>query len=111
MGEVTFHCKATSIHPASDPYGNEYVCVEFTIEAQRPPSVVQIPANLPQEISAVVPIISQIPKMLPQAKAYAHRLTIYLTVQEWERLQRRYHFGDEAEVKISSDGSFQLRLI
>lgn len=113
MSEVSFVCKVVSVHPSNDPYGNEFVCVEFALEAQRPPNVVQLPANVPQEISALIPLLSQIPKILPfgQARSYANRLLLYLTPQEWDRIKRKYQFGDEAEVKIAADGSIHLQVI
>jgi hypothetical protein len=100
----------TSIHPFFDQFGNEFICVEFTVEAQRPPSFVQMPRDAPQEISVVMPIISQIPKMFPQPKVYSNRLFLFLTTQEWERIQRKYQYGDEAEVNIDSNGSINVKL-
>lgn len=111
MDEVSFVCKVNSIHPSIDSYGNEYVCVEFAVEAQRPPSIIQMPQNVPQELSAVMPLLSQIPKMLPHGRTHANRLMIFLTPQEWERLRRKYQFGDEAEVKIAADGSVNVQLV
>lgn len=111
LEEVSFVCKVNAIHPSVDPYGSEYVCIEFAVEAQRPPSVIQVPPNMPQELSAVMPLLSQIPKMLPQSRTHANRLVIFLTPQEWEHMKRKFQFGDEAEVKIGPDGSIRVQLI
>jgi len=111
MSEITFVCKVTSVHPSNDAYGNEYVCVEFAFEPPKPPSVVQMPPNMPREFSMVMPLITQIPKMLLQSKAYSNRLVLYLTLQEWDRLRRKYQFGDEIEIKIASEGSITAQLV
>ena len=109
MSDVTFVCKVTAVHPSNDAYGNEYV--EFAFEPPKPPSIVQMPPNMPQEFSMVMPLITQIPKMLSQSKAYSNRLILYLTPQEWDKLKRKYQFGDETEIKISSEGSITAQLM
>ncbi|RLG92130.1 MAG: hypothetical protein DRO36_02330 [Candidatus Hecatellales archaeon] len=107
--EIIIHCKVTSIHPSSDSYGNEYVCIEFSVEAQKPPTVMSFPSNLPQEISFVIPILSQIPKMFSQGKAYTQRLVLFLTNQEWERMSRKYQYNEEVEVRINrKDGTIKI---
>jgi hypothetical protein len=111
MSEVTFSCRATAVHPHYDPFGNEYVCVEFSVEAPRPPSFFQMPKEIPEELSAVIPIVSQIPKMMTHGKAYTNRLVLFLTVQEWEKMERKYQYGDDAEVAISKDGSIHVRVV
>ncbi len=111
MSGVAFPCRVTAVHPHYDAYGNEYVCVEFSVEAQRPPSVIQMPKEAPEELSAVIPIVSQIPKMMVHGKAYSNRLVLFLTVQEWERMERKYQYGDDAEVSIGRDGSISVRVV
>jgi len=110
MSEVTFPCRVTAVHPHYDAFGNEYVCVEFSVEAQRPPSIIQMPKEAPEELSAVIPIVSQIPKMMVHGKAYSNRIVLFLTVQEWERMERKYQYGDDAEVSIGKDGSINVRV-
>jgi hypothetical protein len=111
MSEVTFPCRVTAVHPNYDPFGNEYVCVEFSVEAQRPPSVIQMPKDVPEELSAVIPIVSQIPKMMTHGKAYSNRVVLFLTVQEWERMERKYQYGDDAEVTIGRNGSIHVKVV
>ncbi|WP_309491877.1 arcadin 1 [Candidatus Hecatella orcuttiae] len=111
MGSISIICKVNAIHPSAAPFGGEFVCVEFAVEAQKPPSFIQIPKDIPQEVSAVMPILTQLPKMLPQVKPYNNRLVLYLTPQEWEKLPRKYQYGDEVEIKINPDGSIHVSLI
>mgnify|MGYP001041898232 FL=1 len=111
MSEVTFTCRVTAVHPHYDPFGNEYVCAEFSVEAPRPPSVIQMPKEAPEELSAVIPIVSQIPRMMAHGKAYTNRLVLFLTVEEWEKMERKYQYGDDAEVAIGKDGSIHVRVV
>jgi len=111
VGEVTIGCRVNAIRPVNDPYGNEFVCIEFATEAERPPSLIQLPKDAPQELSMVMPIITQIPKMFPQVKAYTNRLTLLLTVSEWERLKRKFQFGEEVEIKVDDNGEIRVRLV
>lgn len=99
------------MHPSFDQFGNEFVCIEFSVEAERPPSFVQMPRDVPQEVSAVMPIISQIPKMFPQAKAYSNRLVLFLRVDEWNRLQRKYQYGDDVQIRVAADGSININVL
>ncbi|RLI28358.1 MAG: hypothetical protein DRO46_04140 [Candidatus Hecatellales archaeon] len=109
---VTIPCKVISVHPSFDTYGNEYVCVEFGVEARKPPTVMSLPANLPQEVSSfIVPLLSQIPKMMPQPKTYSKRLALYFTQEEWNRLPRKYQYGDEVEIRVLKDGTLNVILV
>ena len=111
MAERIIRCKVISIHPAHDIFGNEYVCIEFGVESQPPPAFAVMPRDVPQEISAIMPIISQIPKMFGQARAYAKRFVLFLTQDEWGWLEKRPQYGDEVELVLRSDGSFSIRLV
>ncbi|OYT53634.1 MAG: hypothetical protein B6U77_03575 [Candidatus Hecatellales archaeon ex4484_218] len=107
--DIVINCKVISIRPHFDAYGNEFVCVEFGVEAQKPPTIMPVPTNLPPEVSAVIPIISQLPKMFSHGKVYSHRLTIFLSNQEWEKMGRKYQYNDEVEIRISrKDGTIKI---
>jgi len=108
---ITISCKVTAVYPSFDPYGNEYVCVEFGAEPRKPPTVMSMPANFPQELSFIIPLLAQIPKMVPQTKTYSKRLALYFTQEEWERLPRKYQYGDEVEVRVMRDGTVKVILV
>ena len=108
---VVIGCKVISIRPSFDAYGNESVCVEFGVESKRPPSVISMPANAPQELSFIAPLLSQIPKMLPQTKVYSRRLAVYFTPEEWDRLPRKYQYGDEVEIRVMKDGKIEIIIV
>ena len=108
MNDVTITCKVISIQPFFDGYGNEFVCIEFGVEASKPPTVVSVPSNVPQEISSVMPILTQIPKMVHQRRIYNNRLVLYLTKSEWEYLSRKYQYNDEVEIKVEKEGIIHL---
>lgn len=73
--------------------------MEFSIEAEKPPDVIQMPKDVPQELSGMAPIVFQMPKMIAQS-IYANRMVLFLSQQERERMRRKYGYGDEIEAKI-----------
>lgn len=111
LNTITIICKVISIHPFFDSNRNEYVCIEFGIEMPKPPTVVSMPSNIPKEVSSVIPILTQIPKIFGQTKTYdkySNRLILFLTKSEWESLSRKYQYGDEVELRIEKDGTIHL---
>jgi len=115
LGEVRFTIKVVSIHPSYDAQGNEYVCVEFGYRAPRMPTVV--PASAPREVSDAIRASKEMVRVIvpPQLRAhmhrYANRLTLYLSMDEWESLQQKYTVGDEFEVRVNNDGSITIKRI
>ena len=108
MVETTINCKVTAVHPTFDGMGGELISIEFAIESQQT-SVVAMPSNSSPEIMAVMPILKQLPRMFPQARAYTNRLVLYLTIQEWERLTKKYSYGDEFEIGVTEDGTVAVK--
>jgi len=108
MAETTINCKVTAVHPTFDGMGGELISIEFAIESQQT-SVVAMPSNSSPEVMAVMPILKQLPRMFPQARAYTNRLVLYLTIQEWERLTRKYSYGDEFEIRVTEDGTVTVK--
>ena len=109
MSEITFNIRVTSIHPSYDNQGNEYICVEF---GYRPPQFpTMIPTNVPKEVSDMMEASRDVVKVImppqfqAQMRTYANRLALYLTVDEWENLQRKYTVSDEFTVTLRDDGS------
>ncbi len=108
MEDIIISCRIIAIRPFFDGYGNEFVCIEFGTEAAKPPSVVSMPSNIPKEISSIMPLLAQIPKMHGQRKIFDNRLVLYLTKEEWGRLSRKYQYNDEVEIKINKEGDIHL---
>lgn len=115
MSEVSFTIKVVSIHPSYDAQGNEYVCVEFGFRPPRMPTVV--PASVPKEVSDALRASKEMVSVVipPQLRAhmhrYANRLTLYLSMDEWESLRQKYTVGDEFEVSVKNDGSIMIKRI
>ncbi|MEM3670385.1 MAG: arcadin 1 [Thermoprotei archaeon] len=108
---VRFECKVTSIHPAFDANGNEFVCVEFAYESAQPPSVLTLPKDAPPEASAFIPLLQSLPKTLFRTqKSYSNRLVVYLTPDEWEKLPTPYRVGDSYTVSIGQSGELEAKL-
>ena len=108
MSETMIGCKVTAVHPTFDAMGGELICVEFSVEA-RQANVIAMPSDTSPEVMAVMPLLKQLPKMLPQARAYNNRLVLYLTTQEWEKLNKKYSYGDEFEIRIANDGTITVK--
>jgi len=112
MSEITFNAKVTSIHPAYDNQGKEYICIEF---GYRPPQMpTMIPTSVPKEVSDIfeasrdaIKVIVP-PQLQAQMRTYASRLALYLTTDEWESLQRKYTVSDEFTITLKSDGSITV---
>ena len=112
MSDIIFNSKVTSIHPAYDNQGNEYICIEF---GYRPPQMpTMIPANMSKEVSDMIEASRDVvkvivpPQIQAQMRTYANRLALYLTMDEWENLQRKYTVSDEFTVIIKSDGNISI---
>jgi len=115
LSEVKFTIKVVSIHPSYDAPGNEYVCVEFGYRPPTMPTVV--PASVPREVTDAIQASKEMVRVIvpPQLQAhmhrYANRLTLYLSMDEWESLQQKYTVGDEFEVSVKNDGSITIKKI
>jgi hypothetical protein len=108
MSETIIGCKVTAVHPTFDATGGELICVEFSVEAKQA-NVFAMPSNASPEVMAVMPLLKQLPKMLPQSRAYNNRLILYLATQEWEKLTKKYSYGDEFEIRITGDGTITVK--
>lgn len=112
MNEIVFIIKVFSIHPTFDQQGMEYVCVEFGYKPPRMPTM--IPSNMSKEVSDIIQASKDMvkvivpPQLRSQSMSYANRLTLFLTREEWDSLEKRYTVGDEFKVIIRSDGSLLL---
>ncbi len=112
MSEIVFSVKVFSIHPVYDPQGIEYVCVELGYRPPRMP--IMVPSDVPKEVSDIIQASKDMvrvvvpPQLQSQMMNYASRLTLFLTIDEWEGLQQRYTVGDEFKVIIRPDGSLLM---
>lgn len=112
MSSITLAIKVVAVHPSYDNQGNEYICVEFGYRAPQIPTMV--PASVPKEISDVIEAgrdmvrVMVPPQLQAQMSRYSSRLMLFLTVDEWERLQQKYTVGDVFEVVLKLDGSMEM---
>ena len=108
MDEITINCRIVAIHPFFDEHRNEFVCIKFGVESSKPPTVVSMPTNVSKEVASIMPLLTQIPKMMSKPNVYNNRLILFLTKPEWNSLTRKYQYHDEVDIKISKDGTIQL---
>ena len=107
MSEVVFTAKVTALHITYDSQGNEYVTIDF---AYRPPRIpTMLPSDVPKEVSdmlkATKEMMSTMVPVQTHLRDYANRLVLFLTTDEFERLEQKYTIGDELKVTVKADGS------
>jgi len=103
--EIKFRAIVTSKTMYSDPLGGRGVKIELAEERELPPPVVMSRGEAPDLLKDVMPIVSQIIQSLPftrGGKVTFPRMTIWLSEEEWDRLEPKPDIGDEVEVVISS---------
>lgn len=112
LSENFFTVKVTAINPHYDYQGNEYVRIEF---GYRPPKIpTMVPTSIPKEVSeALEASRNMVQVMIPphvraQMRKYTNRLTLYLTINEWENLQQKHTVGDEFKIILKINGSIDL---
>ena len=95
----------------NDPFGEKLIKLEFAEEREIPGPIIFQQGNNPL-MRDIVPIISQVLKSMPMfsgRKAIMHRLTLYLTEDEWEKLTSKPEIGDEVEILIHDD-KFEIKM-
>ena len=107
MSEVVFTAKVTALHITYDSQSNEYVTIDF---AYRPPKMpTMLPTDVPKEVSDMLKATKEMMSTMVPAQTYlrdyANRLILFLTTDEFERLEQKYTIGDELKITVKPDGS------
>ena len=103
----SIHFKATLISKSivTSPLGEKLIKLEFVEEQPLPgPIVMGGETEMAREIA---PIISQVMKTLPifgNKRVNIPRLTLFLTENEWESLERKPEIGEEMRITVSKGG-------
>ncbi len=99
--EVKIRATLISKSMLTDPFGEKLIKLEFAEERELPgPIIVQDGSNpLARDI---VPIVSQVLRSLPMfgRRAVMHRLVLFLTEDEWDRLPEKPDIGDEVLIVV-----------
>ena len=107
MSEVSFTAKVTALHVTYDSQGNEYVTIDFAYRPPKMPTIV--PSDVPKEVSdmlkATKDMMTSMVPMQTYLRDYANRLVLFLTTDEFDRLEQKYTIGDELRVTVKRDGS------
>ncbi len=107
MSEINFIAKVTALHVTYDYQGNEYVTINFAYKPLKMPTM--MPTDIPKEVSDMIKATKDMmTTMVPQQtylRDYANRLVLFLTTDEFERLEQKYTVGDELRVIVSPDGN------
>jgi len=105
--EIRFKAIVTSKTMYNDPLGGRGVKIELAEERELPPPVVMSRGEASELLKDVMPIVSQIVQSLPftrGGKVIFPRVTIWLSEEEWDKLEPKPDIGDEVEVSISPSG-------
>lgn len=113
MSEIVFTAKVTALHVTYDTHGNEYVTIDF---AYKPPKIpTMMSTDIPKDVSDMIKATREMmTTMVPQQtylRDYANRLILFLTTDEFERLEQKYTVGDELKITVASDGSISATRI
>ncbi len=107
MSEIIFMAKVTALHVTYDNQGNEYVTIDFAYKPLKMPTM--MPTDIPKDVSDMIKATrDMMTTMVPQQtylRDYANRLVLFLTTDEFERLEQKYTVGDELRIMVSPDGS------
>ena len=113
MSEIVFTAKVTALHVTYDTHGNEYVTIDFAYKPPRIPTMV--PTDMPKDVSDMIKATrDMMTTMVPQQtylRDYANRLILFLTTDEFERLEQKYTVGDELKITVAPDGSMSATRI
>ncbi|MEM4576368.1 MAG: arcadin 1 [Candidatus Nezhaarchaeales archaeon] len=103
--EIKFKAIVLSKSMYNDPLGGRGIKIELAEEKETPPPVVMSRGDSSDLVKDVMPIVNQILQSLPFArggKVTVPRMIVWLSEEEWEKLEPKPDVGDEVEVTISS---------
>jgi len=103
--EIKFKAVITSKSVYNDPTGGRGIKIELVEERDMPPPVVMSRGEGVDLMKEVMPLVSQIIQALPftrGGKITVPRLMIWLSEDEWDKLEPKPDIGDEVEVRITS---------
>lgn len=101
--EVRFKPVVVSKSLVNDPLMGKSVKIELAEEREVPPPVMISQGEGGELVRQVMPIVSQVMQILPftrQGRASFPRLILWLTEDEWERLDPKPEVGEEVEVIV-----------
>ncbi|MEM2904698.1 MAG: arcadin 1 [Candidatus Bathyarchaeia archaeon] len=103
MSAVVFKAILTSKALVQDPVEGEGVKLELAQEKSIPPPMILSRSEESEIAREVAPIVQQVVRSMPFAprgKIRVPRLTLWLTREEWDRLEPKPDIGDEVEVRV-----------
>lgn len=107
MNEIIFMAKVTALHMTYDNQRNEYVTINFAYKPFKMPTMTS--TDIPKDVSDMIKATKDMmTTMVPQQthhRDYANRLVLFLTTDEFDRLEHKYTVGDELKIMVSPDGN------
>lgn len=104
MSTISFKATLVGKNLVSDPFGGKNVKLELVEEREMPMPILIEGQGSRQELAReLAPIVRQVVRSLPftrSGKVSIPRLTLWLTEDEWERLEPKPDIGDEVLVVV-----------
>ncbi|MCS7139640.1 MAG: arcadin 1 [Candidatus Nezhaarchaeota archaeon] len=103
--EIKFKAVVISKSIYGDPMGGKGVKIELAEERELPPPIFMSRGEGSEIMKEVMPLVSQIVQALPftrGGKVTVPRLMLWLSEDEWDKLEPKPDIGDEVEVVVSS---------
>lgn len=107
MAEVVFRATLVSKALIQDPVEGEGVKLELAQEKSMPPPMILSRGEESEIAREVAPIVQQVVRSMPfgpRGKIRVPRMTLWLTREEWDRLEPKPDIGDEVEVRVLASG-------
>lgn len=105
MTKVSFKAILVSKSMVMSPFGNKNIKLEFVEERELTMPVI-IEGRGGELAREIVPVVHQVMRALPftqAGKLTVPRMTIWLTDDEWDRLEPKPDIGEEVIVTIESN--------
>ncbi len=104
VAEVVFKAVVMSKMFVQDPVEGEAIKIELSEDRAMPPPVIVSRSDESQIAREVAPIVQQVVRSMPFAahgRIRVPRLTLWLTRDEWDRLEPKPELGDEIQVRVT----------
>lgn len=104
MSTISFKAIVSGKQIFNDPIGEKCIKIDLIEEREIPPPILIAQGQQSELMKEISPILQQVLRSMPitkQNKIVIPRLTIWLTMDEWELLHPKPEIGDEIDVIVS----------
>ncbi len=101
--KVSFKAILTSKSMTRDPTGSHIIRLEFVEERELPTPIIMTGQEASGIVREIAPVVQQVVRSMPfigGGKYVMPRLTLWLTEDEWDKLEPKPDIGDEVEIIV-----------